>query len=410
MTLLNELPVESGQIDVEGSLAYSSQDAWSFQDSVRNNILFGMDYDDKRYQKVVEVCALERDLQLMPFGDRTLVGEKGVSLSGGQRARINLARAVYRDADILLLDDPLSAVDTSVAEHIFEKCILNYLKDKIRILVTHQVQFIEKATKILVLKEGQVFAFGSFNELQQMGIDFMSLLSEPEMTDGKSAGGEGDNSRDRATSMLSLERSISVQSISSDALKGRTRTLSSAKATESFEVQDPEGDDDHEGELLDADEKSQEIQKVEEEKFQRGSIKGRIYMEYLKAGSGPVMFIAMIFFTIASQVLFHSSDLFLTYWTDNNQKNDTVIDKDVQRNDIIIYSSLVGALFVTTILRSVTFFVICMTASINLHNKIFAQLLRAKTAFFDSNPAGRILNRFTKDLGKEEVSQNILQI
>lgn len=331
----------------------------------------------------------------MPFGDRTLVGEKGVSLSGGQRARINLARAVYRNADILLLDDPLSAVDTSVAEHIFEKCILEHLKEKIRILVTHQVQFIEKATKILVLKEGQVFAFGSFNELQQMGIDFMSLLSEPEVPPES----EGDNltTKNRATSMLSLERSISVQSVSSDALKGRTRTLSSAKATESFEVQDPEGDDDHEGELLD--DKSQEIQKVEEEKFQRGSIKGRIYKEYLKAGSGPVMFIAMIFFTVASQVLFHGSDLFLTYWTDNNQKNDTVIDKDVQRNDIIIYSSLVGALFVTTVLRSVTFFVICMTASVNLHNKIFARLLRAKTAFFDSNPAGRILNRFTKDLG-----------
>jgi len=121
MSLLKELPLESGEIKVEGSMSYASQDAWSFNDSVRNNILFGMEFDDKRYQKVVEVCALQRDLKLMPFGDRTLVGEKGVSLSGGQKARINLARAVYRDADICLLDDPLSAVDTAVAEHIFEK-------------------------------------------------------------------------------------------------------------------------------------------------------------------------------------------------------------------------------------------------------------------------------------------------
>lgn len=121
MALLRELPLISGQIDIEGSIAYASQDPWSFNESVRNNILFGLKYDDQRYQEIIRVCALERDLTLMPFGDRTLVGEKGVSLSGGQKARINLARAVYRNSNICLLDDPLSAVDTAVAEHIFEK-------------------------------------------------------------------------------------------------------------------------------------------------------------------------------------------------------------------------------------------------------------------------------------------------
>lgn len=121
MSLLEELPLESGQTTLEGKLSYSSQDAWTYQDSVRNNILFGAEYEPERYQKVVEVCALKRDLAILPFGDRTLVGERGVSLSGGQRARINLARAVYRDADIYLMDDPLSAVDAPVAKHIFEK-------------------------------------------------------------------------------------------------------------------------------------------------------------------------------------------------------------------------------------------------------------------------------------------------
>ena len=121
MSLLKELPLDCGTIEMKGKLSFVSQDAWSFNDSVRNNILFGLQYDDVRYRKVVEVCALERDFLLMPFGDRTLVGEKGVSLSGGQKARINLARAVYRDANIFLLDDPLSAVDAAVAEHIFEK-------------------------------------------------------------------------------------------------------------------------------------------------------------------------------------------------------------------------------------------------------------------------------------------------
>ena len=235
MSLLKELPLESGRIEVDGTISYASQDSWSFQDTVRNNICFGMQYDDKRYQKVVEVCALERDLKLMPFGDRTLVGEKGVSLSGGQKARINLARAVYRNADICLLDDPLSAVDTSVAEHIFEKCIIDHLKNagKIIILVTHQIQFIEKATKILILKEGQCLSYGSYSELQQMGIDLMSLLAEPDEKED-----DGTSDRDRSFSQLSLEQSNSMQSISSDALKGRTRTLSSLKAAESFEVQE----------------------------------------------------------------------------------------------------------------------------------------------------------------------------
>lgn len=122
MSLLDELPLESGQISLEGQLSYASQTAWTYQESVRNNILFGQEYEPERYQKVVQVCALQRDIDLnFSFGDRTLVGEKGVSLSGGQRARINLARAVYRNADIYLLDDSLSAVDAPVAKHIFEK-------------------------------------------------------------------------------------------------------------------------------------------------------------------------------------------------------------------------------------------------------------------------------------------------
>lgn len=121
MTLLKELPIDSGTITIDGKLSYASQDPWSFNASVRSNILFGMPFDQKKYDHVIDVCALKHDLQQLPFNDRTLVGERGVSLSGGQKARINLARAVYRNADILLLDDPLSAVDTSVAEHIFNE-------------------------------------------------------------------------------------------------------------------------------------------------------------------------------------------------------------------------------------------------------------------------------------------------
>ena len=210
MSLLKELPLEVGKIKLHGTMCYASQDAWSFNDSVRNNILFDMDYDEARYRKVIDVCALERDIHLMPFGDRTLIGEKGVMLSGGQKARINLARAIYRNADICLLDDPLSAVDTTVAEHILERCILEHLRYKICILVTHQIQFIEKATKILVLNDGQCLAYGSFNKLQQLGIDFMSLL-------GKGAKEQGQDEQEKVlyNSEQSLDPSASLWNVES---------------------------------------------------------------------------------------------------------------------------------------------------------------------------------------------------
>lgn len=126
--ILKELPLTDGDMDVTGTLSYAAQLPWIFEGSVKKNILFTEELDDKRYKTVLNVCALERDLELFPHGDETIVGDRGISLSGGQKARINLARAVYKRADIYLLDDPLSAVDAHVGKHIFEKCIREFLK------------------------------------------------------------------------------------------------------------------------------------------------------------------------------------------------------------------------------------------------------------------------------------------
>lgn len=126
--ILKELPLVDGDLNVTGSVSYAAQQAWIFEGSVKRNILFTEELDDKRYRNVLHVCALERDLELFPHGDETIEGDRGISLSGGQKARINLARAVYKNADIYLLDDPLSAVDAHVGKHIFEKCIKEFLK------------------------------------------------------------------------------------------------------------------------------------------------------------------------------------------------------------------------------------------------------------------------------------------
>lgn len=126
--ILKELPLTQGELNVRGIVSYAAQQAWIFEGSVKSNIVFVEEFNPNRYEKVIEVCALEHDLKLFPQGDQTILGDRGISLSGGQKARINLARAVYRKADIYLLDDPLSAVDAHVGKHIFEKCIKEFLK------------------------------------------------------------------------------------------------------------------------------------------------------------------------------------------------------------------------------------------------------------------------------------------
>jgi len=138
---------------VYGKVAYASQEAWIFSGTIRENILCGAEYNEQRYRRVVEATTLARDLNLLPKGDQSLVGERGISLSGGQKARVNLARCLY----VYLMDDPLSAVDKHVGRHLFNEAINGFLKDKTRILVTHQLQYLKGVDKILVLREVNCF-------------------------------------------------------------------------------------------------------------------------------------------------------------------------------------------------------------------------------------------------------------
>ncbi|KAF7274166.1 hypothetical protein GWI33_013157, partial [Rhynchophorus ferrugineus] len=150
-TILGELELVSGGMELNGSVSYASQEPWVFAATVRQNILFGAPYDKKKYADVVRACALEKDFEQFSNGDLTIVGDRGASLSGGQKARINLARAIYREADIYLLDDPLSAVDIHVSKHLYDLCINGYLCNKTRILVTHQVHHLKDADHIIIL-------------------------------------------------------------------------------------------------------------------------------------------------------------------------------------------------------------------------------------------------------------------
>lgn len=164
---LGEMEKLAGVVNTVGKLAYVPQQAWIQNATVRDNILFGQTYDRKRYNKVIDACALRADIDILSAGDLTEIGEKGINLSGGQKQRISLARAVYSDADLYLLDDPLSAVDAHVGKHIFEEVIgpKGILARKSRVLVTHGVTFLPQVDSIYVMKMGEISESGTFDQL-----------------------------------------------------------------------------------------------------------------------------------------------------------------------------------------------------------------------------------------------------
>uniref|UniRef100_A0A8B9NGQ3 Uncharacterized protein n=1 Tax=Accipiter nisus TaxID=211598 RepID=A0A8B9NGQ3_9AVES len=165
--MLGEMENIKGHVNIQGSLAYVPQQAWIQNATLKDNILFGSELDETRYRQVIKACALLPDLELLPAGDQTEIGEKGINLSGGQKQRVSLARAVYSNADIYVLDDPLSAVDAHVGKYLFEHVLgpKGLLQKKTRILVTHSISFLPQVDNIVVLVAGAVSEHGSYSTL-----------------------------------------------------------------------------------------------------------------------------------------------------------------------------------------------------------------------------------------------------
>lgn len=178
LALLGEMHMSKGSISNYGSVAYASQQAWIQNATVRDNILFGKPFDQSRYNAVIEACSLSTDLAMFANGDMTEIGEQGVNMSGGQKQRLNIARAIYNGGDVYIFDDPLSAVDSHVGEHIFEQCLIRYLASTTRILVTHKIDILPRCDHIIVLDDtgGRVKAQGNFQSLKDQRIDFETTL------------------------------------------------------------------------------------------------------------------------------------------------------------------------------------------------------------------------------------------
>ncbi|XP_051154775.1 ATP-binding cassette sub-family C member 4-like [Leptopilina boulardi] len=353
--ILKELPLTSGNLHVQGKVVYVSQEPWIFASSIRQNILFGSPMDKKRYDKVIRVCQLETDFMMFPHKDQTIIGEKGINLSGGQRARINLARAVYSEADVYLLDDPLSAVDTHVGRSLFEKCICKYLKGKTRILVTHQLQFINSADNVYILNNGSVQISGTFQELKKSELDFLSVLQATEEEEK-----EKDDNK---------EMSIINDTIAED---------------------------------ITSEEEREEI--AEHRTF--GKISHKVYGAYFKA-VGNYWIVALVFgILILCQIMLSGSDFLLSKWVDAETQemkvNTTILPLPTSERNfyIYIYSGLIGGAVIIVYLKSLLYFDMCLRSSRNLHSNMFYNILRATMSFFHTNPSGRIMNRFSKDIGQ----------
>ena len=170
LAIAGEVPDQNWAITFKGTVVYVPQIAWVFSGTIRENILFGEQYEESKYTRVIEACALNQDIKKFPDCDQTIVGERGVVLSGGQRARVSLARAVYAEADLYLLDDPLTAVDFKVANHIFRECIKGLLGQKTRLITSHHERVMREADDVIVLHNGRMLGRGSFTELKENGI------------------------------------------------------------------------------------------------------------------------------------------------------------------------------------------------------------------------------------------------
>ncbi|XP_057321788.1 ATP-binding cassette sub-family C member 4-like [Microplitis mediator] len=432
--LLQELPIGAGKVGLyqfknensndckskhgfiqdnpEMTVSYASQSPWLFSGTVRENILFGLDYNDKRYQEVTRVCSLLRDFKQLPDGDLTTVGERGASLSGGQRARVNLARAIYKQADLYLLDDPLSAVDARIGRRIFKECILEYLRGKTRILVTHQLSCLKQADTIGMIKRGHIKYQGNFDTLTKTSLEFNNLLNARKKNDNESS--------DNTTDELDINNLIKDKNSFLRFEKSRTSQVS-VKSQDSYQIMPYQ-----EFTIEEAESNA----RAKSESMESGRLSNKVYYKYFHEGGNIYTIILLIIVHILSQIATSGVDYWLGYWTNletirtscvNFKDNCSVYAneyKSIVNNTffqslsildddgflpityaIYIYATWIIGCIVLTILRCYVFINICIHAGHKLHNDMFSNVLQATMYFFHTNPSGRILNRFSKDVG-----------
>uniref|UniRef100_A0A674EB64 ABC-type glutathione-S-conjugate transporter n=1 Tax=Salmo trutta TaxID=8032 RepID=A0A674EB64_SALTR len=348
--MLGETEKRSGSVSIKGSVAYVPQQAWIQNATVQDNVMFGREKQKTWYQRVLDACALLPDLEILPAGDSTEIGEKGLNLSGGQKQRVSLARAVYRKADVYLLDDPLSAVDAHVGQHIFDKVIgpKGVLRDKTRVLVTHGMSFLPQADLILVLVDGEITESGSYQELLSRQGAFADFIRMFASNDRKESVTETAAQRGR-TSFFFLPFHI---------LTGVCQFL----ATDCL--------------------------------FVLPQVRLEMYMEYFKT-IGMAFIIPIVFLYAFQQGASLAYNYWLSLWADEPIVNGTQVDTDMK---LAVYGALGFAQGIAIFGTTVAISVGGIIASRHLHMDLLKNVLHSPMSFFETTPSGNLLNRFAKEI------------
>lgn len=372
------IPRRDAEMKMHGFAAYCTQTPWVVNDTLKGNILFGREYVEERYQEILDCCALRDDIAVLPAGDMTEIGERGINLSGGQKARVSLARALYAsDTRLLLMDDPLSAVDAHVGEHLFTKAIAGPIsKGKTRILVTHHVHVLGRCDKVIVLDNGRIKHQGPFAELIASGVDFAGAVDVSKIAQAPDATEESEKPEDTAP--------------------------------EATEDKKPESTDQEKATMKEAGKHL-----VKDEEKQEGDVAGAAYYRYAKAGGFMIALLCVLIQGIG-RAFEIAATFWLAIWAEGMfaaaQSGNPFSDKEVSRYAGIYalfgFMGILGLGF-----RGIFLAKHRLYASVAIHNGIADAILRAPVAFFDVTPVGRILNRFAADMDKLdlELTQTISQ-
>ncbi|KAK5109732.1 hypothetical protein LTR62_006572 [Meristemomyces frigidus] len=341
--LAGDMRRTTGGMALGANRAFCPQYAWIQNASVKQNIVFGKEFDKRWYNEVIDACALRPDLDMLPSGDATEIGERGITVSGGQKQRLNIARAIYFNADIVLMDDPLSAVDAHVGRHIMDNAICGLLRDKCRVLATHQLHVLHRVDRIVWMKEGAIFKIATFKDLMENDEEFQKLMETTAVEEKKEETVDGDE--------------VAEEKKESDKKKGKK----------------PSG----------------ALMQVEER-----AVKGvgwDVYKAYVQASGSIWNFPLILLILLLSQGANIVTSLWLSYWTSERWH--------LQQGVYIgVYAALgvVQACFL--FVWSVVLTMLGTRASKVMLNRAMARVLRAPMSFFDTTPLGRITNRFSKDV------------
>ena len=347
--LLNNMIVlnkDETNVILNGSISYVPQEAWVQNNTVKNNILFYLPYDSERYHKILDICELNPDLEALIGGDMTEIGEKGINLSGGQRARINIARALYSNKDIYIFDDPISALDANVGKNIVKNCIQTYLEDKTRILITHALQHVYYADKIYYMKKGRIVWEGDYKSLLKQ--DFFSEFQQ------------------KVNRNVKRRKTILVPKSASNILQSKTFN----EFKESGLIK----------------------RLIREERKEVGIVKGKVFLMFFSYIGGFLTCLLLILVLFLWQALKIYADIWLGYWGEHQKEKSNTYFFTIYA--LISIGSTLFNYLRTRIITSGS-----LKCSTNLHLKMIISLLRAPiNLFHDTVPKGRIFNRLSKDL------------